>query len=87
MTDAELLEEVKSRLGITGPYQDDTLSGYISDTKQYLRDAGVSEIVLNSSAAVGVIARGVSDLWNYGTGTTSFSEYFIQRAVQLRLNL
>ena len=36
----------------------------------YLRDAGVSEDVLESDAATGIIVRGVSDLWNYGSGGT-----------------
>ncbi|MCI9366311.1 MAG: hypothetical protein HFJ54_07320, partial [Clostridia bacterium] len=33
--------------------------------------------------SAGIIARGVSDLWNYGSGGTSFSPYFMQRAIQL----
>lgn len=85
MTDAELLNKVKIGLGITGTYQDETLSLYIEDVKDYLIDAGVSTEILDSSVSVGVIIRGVSDLWNYGMGTANFSEYFIQRAIQLRL--
>lgn len=84
MTNAELLNTVKTGLGITGTYQDETLLLYIEEVKNYLLDAGVSESVVNSSASVGVISRGVSDLWNYGMGTASLSEYFIQRAAQLR---
>lgn len=84
MTDAELLSKVKIGLGITGTYQDETLSLYIEDVKNYLIDAGVSTEILNSSASVGVIIRGVSDLWNYGMGTANLSEYFIQRAIQLK---
>ena len=77
-----MLEKVKSGLGITGTYQDETLQIYINDVKGYLLDAGVNSKTLDSSAAVGVIVRGVSDLWNYGAG--NLSEYFIQRATQLR---
>lgn len=83
MTDEELLAEVKSGLGITGTYQDATLKGYIADTKEFLIDAGVDEKIVNSSKSVGVIKRGVSDLWNYGSGGTTFSQYFYQRAIQL----
>lgn len=83
MTDEELLVEVKSGLGITGTYQDATLKGYIADAKQFLIDAGVDENIVNSSESVGVIKRGVSDLWNYGSGGTTFSQYFYQRAIQL----
>lgn len=79
----ELLERVKTALGITGTYQDDTIQFYIDEVQFYLKDSGVSDEVLNSQQAFGVIARGVSDLWNYGSG--KLSEYFYQRADQLRL--
>lgn len=79
----ELLEQIKTALGITGTYQDDTIQFYINEVKFYLKDSGVSDDVLDSQQAVGVIARGVSDLWNYGSG--KLSEYFYQRADQLRL--
>lgn len=84
MTDAELLAKVKSSLGITGTYQDETLKIYIDDVKQYLLHAGITQTVIDSSAAVGVIARGVTDLWNYGAGTAHLSDYFYQRAIQLK---
>lgn len=84
MTDAELLQKVKGSLGITGAYQDETLKTYIDEVKNYLIDAGVPEAIVTSSASVGVITRGVSDLWNYGMGNTTLSEYFYQRALQLK---
>lgn len=83
MTDEELLNKVKKGLGITGTYQDETLTIYIEDVKNFLVDAGVSEEIVNGSDSVGVIIRGVSDLWNYGMGSAEFSEYFVQRATQL----
>ena len=84
MTDNELLEKVKKRNGLAGNnYHNDTLLGYIEDVKLYLKDGGVKEKVLNSSLSVGCIARGVMDLWNYGSGVANFSPYFIQRAIQL----
>ena len=83
MTDTELLANVKSSLGITGDYQDNTLKNYISEVKEFLLDGGVKKEVLNDEVSVGVIARGVSDLWNYGSGTGKLSDYFYQRAKQL----
>lgn len=80
-----MLESVKTALGITGTYQDDLLQIYIDEVIAYLKDAGVSETVLASDAATGTIVRGVSDLWNYGSGGTQLSPYFMQRAVQLAL--
>lgn len=80
-----MLESVKTALGITGTYQDDLLQIYIDEVMAYLKDAGVSESVINSDAATGIIVRGVADLWNYGSGGTQLSPYFMQRAVQLAL--
>lgn len=82
MTDAELLKEVKKRMGVTGEYQDGILSGYIQDVKDFLADAGVDEKILKTNEVIGVVTRGVFDLWVYGSG---FSSYFFQRATQLAL--
>lgn len=78
-----ILERVKDGLGITGNFQDNTLNEYIAEIKQYLLDGGVAQSVVDSEASVGIITRGVSDLWNYGTGGTQLSPYFMQRAAQL----
>ena len=83
LTNEQLLEKVKIALGITGDYQNATLTIYIDEVKSYLLDAGVTQNVVDSSSSVGVIARGVSDLWNYGSGNTELSPYFMQRAIQL----
>lgn len=84
ITDAELLETVKSTLNVTGDHFNTTLQLYIEEVKGYLASAGVRADVLNSTLAVGCIARGVADLWNYGNGDTKLSEYFYQRADGLR---
>ena len=78
-----MLEKVKKSLGITGSYQDNTIQEYINEVKQYLIDGGVLREVVDHPTSAGIIARGVSDLWNYGSGGTSFSPYFLQRAIQL----
>lgn len=73
------LAEVKQGLGITGEYQDSTLTVYYNEVIDFLKDAGVSA----SNITSGIVARGVSDLWNYGAGDGKLSEYFMQRATQL----
>lgn len=78
-----MLERVKAGMGITGNYQDATLQVYLDEVLFYLRDAGVPEDVLDSDAALGIIVRGVTDLWNYGSGGTDLSPYFMKRAIQL----
>lgn len=80
---AGVLESVKNALGITGTYQDATLQIYIDEVMAYMRDAGVPTEVINSSASAGVIARGVTDLWNYNGGAGKLSDYFYQRVSQL----
>ena len=85
MTDAELLEKIKVRLGVTGNYQDDLLTAYAQDVKAFLKSAGVSDEIVNGETSVGVIARGVADVWNYGSGDGKFSEMFYQRAIQLTM--
>lgn len=83
MTDVELLEQVKKRIGITGDYQNDTISGHIQDVKDFMSDAGVSKDVMKSEKIIGAVTRGVSDLWDYGSGNGEFSPYFFQRVTQL----
>jgi hypothetical protein len=39
--------------------------------------------VVNSDVSAGVISRGVTDLWNYGSSGGKLSEYFYQRVGQL----
>ena len=76
-----MLENVKKALGITGDYQNGTLTEYINEVMAFLRDAGVKEANITS----GIVTRGVADLWNYGSGGGKLSEYFMQRASQLAL--
>ena len=73
------LEDVKNALGITGNYQDATLQIYFDEVVAFLNDAGVTE----ANMTAGIIARGVSDLWNYGGAEGKLSQYFMQRAAQL----
>lgn len=76
---AVTLEGVKDAIGITSNYQDDTLQVYMDEVVEFIKDAGVS----SANITTGVVARGVSDLWNYGAGEGKLSEYFVQRVTQL----
>lgn len=73
------LEMVKNALGIVGDYQDDTLQVYFDEVIDFLNNSGVAE----ANITAGLVARGVSDLWNYGDGDGKLSSYFLQRATQL----
>lgn len=81
MTVAEILTVVKNTLGVTGSYQDSTLTCYINEVIEFMRSAGVTDPT--SSAAVGCISRGVADLWRYDGGEAKLSDYFVQRVIQL----
>jgi hypothetical protein len=83
MTEAKILEDVKKALGITGDFLNDTLSVYVREVIQFLSGAGVADTVIFSNASVGIISRGVCDLWNYGNAGGVLSPYFMQRATQL----
>lgn len=48
-----------------------------------MQDAGVSEEVMQTTKIIGAVTRGVSDLWDYGSGNGEFSPYFFQRVTQL----
>lgn len=74
------LEQIKAALGITGDYQDATLQQYYAEVVAFLLDAGVN----SHDITVGIVARGISDLWNYGGAEGKLSEYFLQRAAQLK---
>ena len=75
------LEDIKTSIGITGDYHDGTVQSWIDETVAFLKDSGVKE----SNITRGIVARGVLDLWNYGSGDGRLSEYFMQRAAQLAL--
>lgn len=84
MAELTLLDKVKSGLGITGTFQDATLQIYINEVKAFMISAGVEAEVIESEKAVGCILRGVADLWNYGAGNATLSNYFGMRLIQLK---
>lgn len=83
MADAELLAKVKLALGETSDFADSMISVYIDEVLSYMLTAGVSESLARASA--GVVARGVSDLWDNDGGNVRFSPYFHERVTQLAL--
>lgn len=78
-----LLTKVKTALLLEGDYHNDMLRVYINEVLDYMRSAGVPEDVLQSERVIGAVARGVTDLWNFGSGNGKLSEYFYQRVIQL----
>lgn len=84
MTVAEMVEAVKNGTDWEGTnYNDTQINEYVNEVVFFAKSAGVPETVILSQAAVGLVRRGVLDLWNYSSGDVKFSEYFKQRLVQL----
>lgn len=80
MADETTLIKVKNALGITGNYMDNTISIYIDEVVFYMKNAGMSNEMITASA--GLIARGVSDLWNNSAGDGKLSPYFYDAVTQ-----
>jgi hypothetical protein len=87
LTTAERLEKVKTALygDATPTYNDGQLQIFIDEVIDELISGGVKREVAESTAAVGCIACGVTDIWNYTSGGVKHSEYFNRRMVQLSL--
>lgn len=81
MANAAMLTAVKNALGVTGTFTDTTISVYIDEVVDYMSGAGVSAAII--AASPGVVARGVSDLWDNDGGNVKFSPYFHERVTQL----
>lgn len=85
LTAAERLAKVKIALYGTdvNNFNNDQLQFFIDEVVAELVDAGVPREIAESNAAVGCIAIGVNDLWNYSSGGVRHSEYFNRRLIQL----
>ena len=81
----DMLNGVKRRLSESGSFQeiDAVLTDYISDVCDYMLGAGVSESVIASH--VGVVARGVDDMYVNNAGGADFSPMFRNMVAQLAL--
>ena len=87
LTESERLAKVKYALygNATQSYNDEQLKLYIEEVLDEMIHAGVKENVAKSVAAVGCIACGINDIWNFSSGTVKHSEYYDRRLVQLTL--
>ncbi len=87
LTAAERLEKVKIALygNASANHNDEQLEIFINDVIEELVDGGVKREIAESTAAIGCIACGVTDLWNYSSGGVKHSEYFNRRLTQLSL--
>ena len=75
LTAAERLAKVKYALygNADGTFNDEQLQLFIDEVIDELISAGVKKEVAESAAAVGCIACGVNDIWNYTSGGVKHS--------------
>lgn len=74
------LEDVMAAMGQGGnDYLIPQIQPFYEEVISFLVNSGIPL----ESITVGIVARGVSDLWNYGAGDGKLSSYFLQRATQL----
>jgi hypothetical protein len=85
LTAEERLAKVKIALYGTAAqnYNDEQLTLYIEEVIDELVNGGVMRELAESTAAIGCIACGVNDLWNYSSGGVKHSDYFNRRLIQL----
>lgn len=72
-------QQVKEVMGVTGNSLDFQLQPVYEQIVKFIKNAGVPE----SEITPALIARGVLDTWNNGSGGTELSEYFKMCVVQL----
>lgn len=80
MATAPMVDNVKQALMITGDAMDASIAIYIDAVEAYMRNAGISSDKISDSP--GVVAKGVNDLWNNGSGG-SLSAAFMSLVTQL----
>lgn len=87
LTAEERLAKIKIAIYGTAAhsFNDDQLKIYIDEIIEELVSGGVKREVAESTAAVGCIACGVNDIWNYSSGGVKHSEYFNRRLIQLSI--
>lgn len=87
LTAADRLAKVKVAIYGTSAqnFNDEQLEFYIDEIIEELVDGGVAREIAESKAAVGCIAIGVNDVWNYNSGGVKHSDQFDRRLVQLSL--
>lgn len=82
LTEDQITDKVIKAMSLTS-FHKDVIQPFVDEVKFYLKSAGINDAVILSTASVGVFIRGVSDLWNYGSGGASLSPYFKERVIQL----
>ena len=87
LTAAERLAKVKIAIYGTAAqnFNDEQLQFYIDEVIEDMVDSGVKREIAESKAAVGCIALGVNDRWNYTSGGVKYSPAFDRRVVQLSM--
>ena len=87
MINEQLLIECKKGLNIpvSSTVFDGVLMQKLMAVRAFLSGAGVSDAILGTDLAIGVIVIGVTDLWNLQGGEIKFSPAFYALLTQLAI--
>lgn len=77
-------DKIKALMGITHDFSDDVVIPLIDATASFCKEAGVSESILASEKATGLLAIGAKDLYTMGSDAR-FSAIFGMMLTQLSL--
>ena len=61
MSEADLLEYVKTQIKELSQFNDNEIKNWIDVTKDTIKNSGVKDELINSPAALGLIVQGVND--------------------------
>lgn len=88
MTNAELLVEVKTGLGIpaASTSHDGVLMQKLVAVKGFMTGAGVSDVTMATDEAIGALVLGVGDIWSLAPGEVKFSQLFYNLLSQLAID-
>lgn len=81
MEEYQYIDEVILAIGAS-LHQKSILKIYVNDVIDFMVDAGIKKEIAVSESCIGLVARGLLDVWNYGSGDTKLSPYFKEKVVQ-----
>jgi len=86
MSDLDLVIECKKSLKQTADDFDNLILQKISFVKAYMSGAGVSDVMIETDTAMGLIVLAVTDLWELKSGEVKFSPIFKTLMLQLQMD-
>ena len=84
MTEQEVFDTVYAAMGFADNTNVAQIRPFYDDVVDFIQGAGITDKIILSGKVCGLIARGCMDLWDYGNGAGTLSDYFYKRLNQLK---